>query len=104
MKGKEMETTCYCVFCPNHPLHNKRHELPYPTGWEPGKIIFGDVAKAGKAVSCLKPASNAYDEFGIDADEFTYPETAYGDGCSETGVIGDDFTIRATCSNEGYRE
>jgi hypothetical protein len=99
-----MKTKCYCVGCKRHPLHDKRKELsPWVVGWEPDRIIFGENAKSqGAEVDCLEPVSGAFSHLVGEIDDYEYPITAYGDGCSITGFQEDGMTVVATCGNEDH--
>jgi hypothetical protein len=55
-------------------------------------------------VACLSPSIGAFDELGLDPLDFSFPITAYGDGCSMTGIRGSRYEIEAVCLNEDYEE
>ena len=99
-----MKTKCYCVYCPKHPLYEERYEIVFPRGYEPGNLIWGEADESGREVDCLKPGSEAFFELDIEPEDYEYPITAYGDGCSITGFQGEGFTVYATCMNERYED
>lgn len=96
-----MKTTCYCIYCPHHPLFEKRHDIKFPTGFFVGEFIR-EGYEAGVEVDCLQPDSPAFSELNIDPDDYEFPKTAYGDGSSQTGFSGHGFEIQAYCDNEEY--
>ncbi len=99
-----MNTKCYCTYCPNHPKFAQRHTLGSPvTGYSPLKYNPDDNYDAHAAeVNCLKPMSISIDNGTIDPDDYDFPITAYGDGCSMTGFNGSDLVLFAHCANEEY--
>lgn len=99
-----MKTKCYCIGCKRHPLHHRRNEAQWITGWYPGRILFLQNERwQGVEVDCLKPESIIFDEwFFDDAEDFDYPVTAYGDGCAITGFIHHGSVIMAFCGNEDH--
>ena len=100
-----MKTRCYCILCPKHPLYTKRKELSVLAGWQVGRGIYDPKHEAGGAnVDCLEPISDAFDELHIDSEDYEFPVTAYGDGCSLTGIEGRGFEVEAICNNEEYRQ
>lgn len=102
-----MKTTCYCIYCPNHPQFEERHTLGSPvTGFTASKTIWQDKYNSHKAeVDCLLPQSDAFYVHNLDPEDFNYPTTAYGDGCSETGFYNYyGLTLYATCGNETYQD
>lgn len=100
------KTVCWCIGCTHHPLHHKRKEFNWITGWEPGEIIFaiGKDQEQGKEVDCLFPISDAFYDLDLDPEKFTYPITAYGDGLAITGHQGRGFVLYANCDNENHEE
>lgn len=101
-----MKTRCYCIFCPKHPKHSQRNNLgEILTGYSADKTIIGDYEHQASEVDCLNPRSDAFVMHDLDPDDFKYPITAYGDGCSETGFYYHfALTLYATCGNEEYQE
>jgi hypothetical protein len=97
-----MKTKCYCVFCSKHPLYEMRNEQKILTGFEPGCWIYDGDYPSGREVNCLYPESDFFGEFDADPEEFEYPETAYGDGVSQTGCIRTGYAVFANCGNEDY--
>lgn len=100
-----MKTKCYCVYCPFHPSHlfqNNFKEIL--TGWELGDYIHEEHNEYGKEVDCLVPVSAAFNTLGTSPEDHDWRVTAYGDGCAETGVIGEGFHIFANCGKEEYKE
>jgi hypothetical protein len=107
-----METTCYCIYCPKHPLHKEQNNLGVLTGWMVGDWIMDDkYKKQGRKVNCLAPSSNAFESGYLDigsASEHEFPVTAYDDGYAATGFIlegsGYHLKVFAYCGNEKYEE
>jgi hypothetical protein len=101
-----LKTKCYCVFCINHPLHNKQKEFKEVlTGYYPEVGFIGsEFNEQGKEVNCLKPISDAFYDLGREPEDFEWKVTAYGDGCAITGVEVPGFTIFAYCGNEEDKE
>jgi hypothetical protein len=100
-----MKTKCYCVYCPKHPLHYDIVRQDVLTGWSVGDFIWEEKHREqGREVVCLNPKSDFFEDYGIDADEFEFPITAYNDGISETGTEEAGFTIYAYCGNEEYED
>jgi hypothetical protein len=101
-----MKTKCYCVCCSKHPLHQKYldsgRKMNVVTGFMTGQFIH-DSDNTGKDVECLDPISDAFDELGLIESTYEYPITAYGDGSSETGFVGNSYIIYAHCDNEDYK-
>jgi hypothetical protein len=104
-----MKTTCYCVYCPNHPLHKKQNEFDVLTGWSVGDMILKQEHREyGRLVDCLNPISDAFDSGYLDIipEDHSFPTTAYNDGGSETGFELDDtgyqLKVFAYCGNEKY--
>lgn len=95
-----MKTRCHCLYCPKHPLHHKRDLIESPTGYSPTKFVLS--SETGADVNCLRPVSDAFDEFDIDPSYEQFPVTAYGDGASMTGFERDGIVLYATCGNEKY--
>ena len=100
-----MRTICYCVYCPKHPLFEKRNNLRPLTGWSVGDVIYNEkYLKQGKEVDCLEPVSDAFSELDVDPKDHLFPITAYGDGVAFTGFDGRGYEITAQCENEEYEE
>ena len=100
-----MKTTCYCVYCPRHPLHYDIVRKDVLTGWRVGDFIWDKMHKdQGIEVDCLEPASAFFEDYGYDPENYDFPITAYNDGMSETGTEEDGFTIYAYCANEEYKD
>ena len=100
-----MRTKCYCIFCPKHPKHNQRNQLGNPVvGFHVGDFINPSYDHQGSDVDCLEPISDAFEHyFFLDAEDFNYPITAYGDGSSVTGFYSvNGLTLYAGCGNEEY--
>ena len=99
-----MNTECYCVHCPKHPLFEDRGTIEFPVGWYVGKSMSENERKSGRFVNCLKPCSAAFDTFSLSANDFYYQTTAYGDGLAITGLIEEGIELYAWCENESYVE
>ena len=98
-----MNTTCFCIYCKRHPLHDKRNKLKVVTGWKPDRIILDrELLKSGVDVDCLEPKSDAFDYLKDDPEDFEYETTAYDDGYAATGFYQDCLQIYACCGNEEY--
>ena len=110
-RGVELEsklkTDCYCIYCPNHPLFNQRHDLGQPvTGFTASKMICQSKYDAHKReVDCLEPVCEAITDGIIDPLDYDFPTTAYGDGISQTGFdqVG-GLSLFAYCGNERYEQ
>ena len=102
-----MKTRCYCIFCPKHPKHSQRNNLGKPfLSYSVERWIGKDYEHQASDVDCLDPKSDAFEmHFFLDAEDFEYPITAYGNGASETGFYNcSGLTLYATCGNEEYSE
>ena len=100
-----MKTKCYCIFCKHHPFHDRQKEFKnILCGWDVGDFISIEEDKQGVYVDCLEPRSDAFYDLEREAEDFSYPVTAYGDGYSVTGCEGSGYLIRATCGNEDDEE
>jgi len=100
-----MKTRCYCLYCPNHPLHSKQRDFKdILTGWWLGDFISSVYDEQGRLVNCLNPVSSAFSELNIDPDDYEFETTAYSDGVAVTGIEEEGFNIFANCKNETYEE
>lgn len=100
-----MKTKCYCTSCPNHPKFKQRHELGSPpTGFRANYSIPYNFDPHAAEVDCLKPVSQAFEDYFLEPDEFDYPLTAYGDGEAVTGYYSWWLTLNAGCDNERYEK
>jgi hypothetical protein len=101
-----MKTKCYCVGCKLHPLHDKRKEFSWVTGWEPGRFIWAnEQLKQGVDVNCLSPESEAFSHLWEDnPTKYEYPITAYDDGYAATGFELDGLVLNAHCEHEDHED
>jgi len=101
-----MKTICYCIFCPNHPLFERREEFSSKgkiSGWRANTFMpLGFVKEMGVKVDCLAPDSEAFDALDIDPEDIEWETCAYNDGCAETGYQGHGYDLYAYCENEEY--
>lgn len=99
-----MKTSCYCIFCHNHPKFSQRYSLGVPvTGYSPLKYNPNSDHDSHKAeVDCLEPHSPSIENGTIDPDDYDFPVTAYGDGISQTGFYNNDLVLFACCVNEKH--
>jgi hypothetical protein len=101
-----MNTTCYCIGCKKHPLHDIRNDKEkarwvHHSPWEPEEKAMD------RDVDCLKIESRAFDEDVIlgDPEDYEWEEVWYGDGDSYTETEPNPaVTIRAVCGNEEHEE
>lgn len=96
-----MKTNCFCIGCKKHPMHSKRTDCEWITGFFPGDWIGGET---GETVDCLSPESDAFDLFDIDPSNFEFRITAYCDGSSMTGFNEDGIRLEAYCENEQHED
>lgn len=101
-----MKTRCYCVYCPHHPLFEKRAEIEFPVGWNPvdGVWWHPKYEQAGADVECLEPVSDAFSELNVDAEDLEFEKTAYDDGNAVTGYAESSYVLLAICGNEEYED
>lgn len=104
-----MKTTCYCIYCPKHPLNEKvvlgELKEAAKTNFSPDDLWMDTEYKHhGKEVDCLDPASSFFDELDHDPKDFEFPVTAYGDGDAITGFEGPGCVVYAVCVAEDYRD
>lgn len=97
-----MKTTCYCIGCKKHPLHEKRNEFEWLSGWSVGDYIPFKYKEQGKQVNCLIPDGESFEQLDLDPDDFDYPITAYDDGFAATGVDTYGYTLRLYCNQEEH--
>lgn len=98
-----MKTTCYCIGCKRHPLHNKRDTLVWITDGH--RSIYDKKEKeSGSEVNCFEPLSAFYDETDIPKDEYQFDSCMYGGGYSQAKSEQMGFTIFAHCENEDHEE
>jgi len=96
--GEEMKTKCYCAYCTKHPLYGKTKDIKVPTGFGTNSFVNGEV---GVEVDCLKPIAEILD-YELDAENYEYPVTAYGDGIAVTVFDVRGQALMANCENEDY--
>jgi hypothetical protein len=99
-----MKTTCYCIGCKLHPLHNKRSELSWVTGWDLNHFIYSKYDASAADVDCLVPESDAFGELDVYPEDHEFLVTAYGDDISLTGFEGSGYQIYATCGSEDHED
>ena len=93
-----MKTKCYCAYCTKHPLYGKTSAIKVPTGFGTNSFVSGN---AGVEVDCLKPIAEILD-YELDAENYEYPATAYGDGMAVTVFDARGQSLTANCENEDY--
>jgi hypothetical protein len=99
------KTHCFCVYCPHHPLFEKRSELPrIMDDFDVSYGIIDPVIKAqGADVECLKFESDAFEDLDLNKDDFDFPQTGYQDGSSLSGVFKlFSYELIGYCGNESY--
>jgi hypothetical protein len=99
-----MKTRCYCIYCPKHPLFNRRKEFSPLTGYAPGDYIDNRYEESGADVECLIPDSDAFLDYNIDPEDEEFEITAYADGFAQTGFVKTGIVLYAVCRSEGYAD
>ena len=87
----------------NHPKFEQNALLGYPpTGFRAGSFISNRYEHHASQVDCLKPISDAFEDYFLDPEDFDYPITAYGDGSAETGFRSNSLVLYAGCGSEEH--